>query len=164
MSSTAEAINITSKTTKADLEREVRRLAALANDNHNELESFRNRVYEVALEQKEENDWCDEGFTKAMNELGLKTPARYKRVTIVVDVDMLDGKGPIGADISDLDGYEDNDIIDSVVSALDSISSSYSAYNRETIHTLKVEDLDEVPDKTLTEANRRGSSYGLYGG
>lgn len=152
MSSTAEVMNITSKTTKADLEAEVRRLASLANDNHNELQSFQNRVYEVALEQKQENDWCDEGFTKAMKELGLKAPAQYRLVTIKIPFDLLDSKGPTGYDLEDIEDLEDKEIYEAVVDAL---NAGYS--DRYEGHTYTVETLDEAPEVLFQEKPRRNA-------
>jgi hypothetical protein len=158
VSQTAEVMNITTKTTKAELEAEVRRLATLANDNHNELQSFQKRVYEVALEQKVENDWCDEGFAEAMESLGLKAPAKYRLVTITAPVDLLDPKGPLGYDLEDIEQATDDEIAEAVLEALNVSSYGNPRYEG---HTVKVEVLDEKPETLLQEKPRSswGSSY-----
>lgn len=153
--STVESMNITSKTTKSDLERELRRVTALANDNHNALESFKNRVYEVALENKDENDWCDEGFTKAMADLGIKLPAQYRLVTITVPVNLTDPKGPTAYELEYVDEADDQEIVDAVIEAL--ASNGYNQGYQG--HTVKVETLDEEPE-TLFQEKPRVSAWG----
>lgn len=148
---------VTTKTTKAQLEAQLRETVFKHNTAVSEHESFKNLVYVTALEQKEQQGWCDEGFADSMKTLGIKTPSQFRRVTIVVDVDLYDSKGPFNLTSSDLDEYEDQDVTDGVLEALNN-----SFYDRETVHTLKVEALDEKPEKLLVEKVRRRTSNSYY--
>lgn len=53
-------------------------------------DEFRALVAKTALEAKNENGWCDSGFAKALETLGLKDalPTARKLVTLVVDVEL----------------------------------------------------------------------------
>lgn len=74
-------LTINSKTTKAQLEAELVRV-------QKEHEAFKSQVAEAALNAKEENDWCDEGFREAMTDLGLGhiLPSDERVVTLEIKV------------------------------------------------------------------------------
>lgn len=146
---------VNSKTTKAQLEAEVARLQAEQETSAKALEVYKDRVREAAFEAKENNDWCDEGFAEAMRELGIDLPSAYRRVTIVVDLDMTDGRGPFGVSSADLADYEDSDISDEVIEALRN-----SNYDKSTA-TITVETLTDKPEKLFVE-KVRSRSYGGF--
>lgn len=56
-----------------------------------ELEAFKVQVRERALQCKEDENWCDDGFNSAMRDLGLPELVRVwrGRVTIEVDVEVI---------------------------------------------------------------------------
>lgn len=54
------------------------------NDVQREFDEFKKRVRDLALETAEEQNWCDEGFNKAMMTLGLEPKPLNYRVTIRV--------------------------------------------------------------------------------
>lgn len=56
-----------------------------ASEAVSELEAYKKLVLEVALQAKQENDWCDEGFEEAMEKLGIKTPKKKVRVVLELD-------------------------------------------------------------------------------
>jgi hypothetical protein len=115
------ALTVTSKTTRQELADELTRLQA-------EYEVFRKDVAQAALEAKDSEGWCSEGFRDAMDNLGLTDliPSHKRLVTLKVvvdaveqgyDTDYLDEDGWAEAALSsirysspgDLHGYEVED-------------------------------------------------------
>lgn len=89
------ALKVTSKTTKSELEAEVLRL-------HREQKDYKERVARVALEHRDNEGWCSEGFREAMDELELLefVPSSERLVVLKVIVD---------ADSAGLDAAEADD-------------------------------------------------------
>ena len=83
-------------------------------------DEFRSKVVEAAMDAKESNGWCDSGFAKAMEDLGLKDslPKVRKRVTLVVDLELDHESG------YDLRNMEDEEWADA---ALESIRDNYTS-------------------------------------
>jgi phenylpyruvate tautomerase PptA (4-oxalocrotonate tautomerase family) len=76
------ALKVTSKTTKAEIASELERVLA-------EQKQYKEHVARVALEQKENEGWCSEGFREAMEELDLEDflPDARRIVILKVEVD-----------------------------------------------------------------------------
>lgn len=56
---------------------------------YEELEAFKLKVRAVALEVKENNGWCDDGFNKVMDELNLERLVRHWVGTATVRVSVV---------------------------------------------------------------------------
>jgi hypothetical protein len=115
------ALTITSKTTKEQIASELRALQA-------KHDQFRKDVAQAALDAKDSEGWCSEGFREAMDNLGLidLIPSNKRLVTLKVvvdaaeqgyDTDYLDEDGWAEAALSsirysspgDLHGYDVED-------------------------------------------------------
>jgi hypothetical protein len=98
-----------------------------------EYDKFRADVAKVAVAAKNENGWCDAGFVRAMESLGLTKdlPKGTRRVTLVYDVELDHESGWDFAAMDDSDWVE---------AALDQIRENYT-----TVYELVSSEVDEVP-------------------
>jgi len=85
--------------TIAQLQRELSAAINTTAEVRSQYEQFKKDVREVALNAKQSENWCDQGFNAAMDELGLeKLPSEFEidveikavqTVTVTVDADDL---------------------------------------------------------------------------
>lgn len=70
-----------------------------------EYDEFRSKVVDAALDAKESNGWCDSGFARAMEDLGLKDslPKARKLVILVKEVELDHESGYDLRDMTDED-------------------------------------------------------------
>ena len=91
------ALTVTSKTTRQQLADELERV-------QREHAQFKDLVWQVAVEGKENEDWCAEGFRDAMETLGLadRIPPSERVVVLEVLVNAEDS----GYNVDDMSDYE----------------------------------------------------------